>query len=185
MNAYDFDGTIYDGDSTRDFIAFCALRHPGVLARVPRAVLALCAHALGRLSRDKAKGRCLRVLSAVPDLEKEVSAFWDSHISKMMQWYLDQRQEDDLVISASPAFLVEEACRRLEIGRPIATNVDVRTMRMVSPNCRGGEKVRRLDTELPGAQIEAFYSDSASDEPLARVAERAYRVCRGKVLPWS
>lgn len=32
IDVYDFDGTIYDGDSTVDFTRFCLRRHPGVLA---------------------------------------------------------------------------------------------------------------------------------------------------------
>ena len=185
MNAYDFDGTIYDGDSTRDFIAFCALRYPGVLARVPGAVATLCAHALGKVSRDETKERCLRVLAVVPDLEGAVSAFWDRKMPRVMRWYLDQRKPDDLVVTASPSFLIKEACRRLGISRLIATEVDERTMRMLAPNCRGEEKVRRLDAELPGARIEAFYSDSVSDGPMARIADRAYIVRRGRVMPWN
>ena len=31
IDVYDFDGTIYDGDSTVDFTRFCLRRHPGVL----------------------------------------------------------------------------------------------------------------------------------------------------------
>lgn len=184
MNVYDFDGTIYDGDSTRDFIVFCAAHYPAVIARFPGAIAALCAYALGRLSRDEAKGRCLHVLAAVPDLTRAVSKFWDRSMPKVMRWYIDQRESDDLVISASPDFLVDEACRRLEIRGPIATLVDVHTMGMLTPNCRGEEKVRRLSAELPDARIEAFYSDSVSDEPIARIAQRAYLVCRGKISPW-
>ncbi len=30
IDVYDFDGTIYDGDSTVDFTRFCLRRHPAV-----------------------------------------------------------------------------------------------------------------------------------------------------------
>ena len=36
IDVYDFDGTIYDGDSTVDFTRFCLRRHPGVLAGLPQ-----------------------------------------------------------------------------------------------------------------------------------------------------
>lgn len=36
IDVYDFDGTIYDGDSTVDFTRFCLRRHPGVLAGLPK-----------------------------------------------------------------------------------------------------------------------------------------------------
>ena len=37
IDVYDFDGTIYDGDSTVDFTRFCLRRHPAVLAGLKRA----------------------------------------------------------------------------------------------------------------------------------------------------
>ena len=38
IDVYDFDGTIYDGDSTVDFTRFCLRRHPAVLAGLPRFI---------------------------------------------------------------------------------------------------------------------------------------------------
>ena len=39
IDVYDFDGTIYDGDSTVDFTRFCLRRHPAVLAGLAGAGL--------------------------------------------------------------------------------------------------------------------------------------------------
>ena len=36
IDVYDFDGTIYDGDSTADFVLFAIRRHPNVLLGLPR-----------------------------------------------------------------------------------------------------------------------------------------------------
>ena len=36
MNLYDFDETIYDGDSTRDFVLYCYKNYPRTLAYLPR-----------------------------------------------------------------------------------------------------------------------------------------------------
>ena len=35
MNVYDFDGTIYDGDSTVDFLIYMYRKHPGLM--IPQA----------------------------------------------------------------------------------------------------------------------------------------------------
>ena len=43
-------------------------------------------------------------------------------------------------------------------------------------NCHGEEKVRRMRELYPELQIAAFYSDSRSDAPLARLAQKAYMV---------
>ena len=39
IDVYDFDGTIYDGDSTVDFTRFCLRRHPAVLAGLPLSLI--------------------------------------------------------------------------------------------------------------------------------------------------
>ena len=40
IDVYDFDGTIYDGDSTADFVLFCLRRHPGMILGAPRLAVA-------------------------------------------------------------------------------------------------------------------------------------------------
>lgn len=53
IDVYDFDGTIYDGDSTVDFTRFCLRRHPGVLAGLPK-LLGTIASAGGRQTQPDA-----------------------------------------------------------------------------------------------------------------------------------
>ena len=35
MNVYDFDGTLYDGDSTMDLYRYCLLRRPYIVFCLP------------------------------------------------------------------------------------------------------------------------------------------------------
>ena len=66
IDVYDFDGTIYDGDSTVDFTRFCLRRHPAVLAGLPRFIGTSVLLALGRrnLTQFKSVGA---VKEATPD----------------------------------------------------------------------------------------------------------------------
>ena len=45
-------------------------------------------------------------------------------------------------------------------------------------------RVRRLRAEYPEVEIAEFYSDSLSDTPLARLAERAWIVKDRLPQPW-
>ncbi|OPZ69246.1 MAG: hypothetical protein BWY81_00516 [Firmicutes bacterium ADurb.Bin467] len=63
--------------------------------------------------------------------------------------------------------------------------MDRKTGRFLGPNCHGAEKVRRFREEFPDAQIDDFYSDSYSDQPLASVSRRAFLVRGDKILPWN
>lgn len=112
----------------------------------------------------------------VPNKQKFVAKFWDKNIDKTKQWYYDQRREDDIIISASPSYLVEEACRRIGV-RCIATPVDLRTSNVIGGNhCYGKEKPTFYREQFGDTPLETFYSDSMSDEPMFKLAKRGYLV---------
>ena len=106
-------------------------------------------------------------------------------ITVFRPWYLAQKQPDDLVVSASPEFLLAPACRRLGIRPPIASRVDARTGRYTGLNCKGAEKVSRFREQYPDAEIGQFYSDSRSDAPLAHLARRAFLVRGDSYTSWE
>ena len=181
MNAYDFDKTIYPGDSATHFWWYCVRRHPKAAVSALRAVGPLSKALVGRLSRGEVKQALYSCLRTLPDAQKEAEAFWDAHIERIYPWYRNRRREDDLIISASPAFLIEEACRRLGVAC-LATPMDPATGRLIGENCRGEEKVRRYREVYGEKPIEEFYSDSLSDRPMMELAERGYLVKNGAVV---
>ena len=182
-NVYDFDNTIYAGDSTMDFHRRCCIKY----RRVRLDLLASCWWLVGMklrlVDKTRAKERFYRFLTFLPDTEAEVDEFWAANLHKIRAWYLEQRREDDLVISASPAFLLAPVCASLRVGL-IASRVDPQTGKTEGYNCRGGEKVARMLLEQPETEIDNFYSDSKSDTPLAELAARAWLVKCGKPHPW-
>ena len=102
-----------------------------------------------------------------------------------LDWYLNQRKQDDIVISASPKFLLTPICDRLGIRHLIASEVDPITGMFTGENCRGQEKVRRLEAEYNVTNMDSFYSDSHSDLPLAKLADKAFLVGKGVVTEWK
>ena len=173
MNVYDFDDTIFRGDSTRAFWAYCLKRAPGLARFLPRQCAAAVRYALGRTAKEAFKEAFFSFLQGVPDADAWAEDFWRTHERRFRPWYLAQKQPDDLVVSASPEFLLAPACRRLGIRPPIASRVDARTGRYTGLNCKGAEKVSRFREQYPDAEIGQFYSDSRSDAPLAHLARRA------------
>lgn len=185
MNAYDFDGTIYDGDSSIDFVLFCMRRHPALLSHAPTIAGAALRYRLGRITKTAMKQMFFSFMGRLDDPHGDVASFWDGHIGKVKAWYLAQRRPDDLIISASPEFLLEEACARLGGANLLASRVDIETGAFDGENCRGAEKVRRFHAAFGDAAIEDFYSDSVeADQPMAELAERAWLVTGEKIEPW-
>lgn len=180
MNVYDFDKTIYPNDSATDFWWFCLRRHPRVLGVLP-GTAAVFFRSLGKPGIHGAlKESMYSFLPEIPDIQGEVRAFWDSHLDRIYPWYLQRQRTDDLVISASPAFLVGEACRRLGIAC-MATDMDPASGKLRGPNCRREEKVRRYREAWGQTPVEEFYSDSFSDRPMMELAESAYLMKKGAV----
>lgn len=176
MNVYDFDKTIYDGDSTIDFYKFCVRKNPIILRYLFLQGVGLVCYILGIYDKTKFKEMFYSFLRGVRNSEQILSEFWDAHIEKIKPWYKMQMQADDVIISASPAFLVREAMRRLGTAEVIASEVDIITGFYTGKNCYGEEKVRRFYEIYPCASIEAFYSDSASDAPMGRIAKESFLV---------
>jgi HAD superfamily phosphoserine phosphatase-like hydrolase len=182
VNIYDFDHTIYDGDASFDFILYCLLRHPKTWRFLPIQFLAAVRYALRQWDRKQVKQAAFALLSALPDGASEVESFWNTHDHKIKPWYMKQKQATDLIISASPEFLLKPIAQRLGIEPPIATIMDIQTGKISGENCRAGEKVKRLRMYDPSVIVASCYSDSMSDIPLLRLAEKAYLVKRGTVV---
>lgn len=184
INAYDFDKTIYRGDSTRDFYRHCLGRHPRLLIHGLGLIAPGIAFLCGRMEKTAFKQRFFGFLRHVPDVEMEVRLFWDRNEKGMRAFYMKQRQGDDLIVSASPEFLLRPLLDRIGVRGLIASRVDAHAGLFDGLNCYGEEKRIRLLKERPDAGIDAFYSDSLSDAPLAALAKKAYLVQGERVLPW-
>ena len=183
VNVYDWDKTIFPVDSTVAFVRWCLRRHPGVIWPLLRALALLPGYWLGKISKTAVKERMYGFLRRVPDVDAELEAFWAKNFPRVNAWYLAQQRPDDIIISASPEFLVRIPAQKLGV-RLLASRVDKHTGRTDGENCHGAEKVRRLHEAYPEVQIAEFYSDSRSDSPLAELAEHAYLVHGQERTPW-
>ena len=184
MNVYDFDGTIYDGDSTIDFFLYSLKKNPTLLRYLPKQAWGFMMYACKRIGKTQLKEYFFSFLKGV-DASRTVDSFWAENQRKIYKWYLEQQKPDDIIISASPAFLLEPICSHIGINHLIASEVDPKTGVYSGENCRGQEKVRRLADEYNVTHIGSFYSDSQSDLPLAKIADAAYLVENGVVKEWK
>lgn len=184
MNVYDFDKTIYSGDSTIDFYCFCLLKNPRLVKYLPKQIKGFCQYKLRIISKKEFKELFFSFLQDIDDIPDEVCRFWDKNITKMKDWYLEQKKEDDVVVSASPTFLLQEICNREGIQHLIATGVEATTGKFVTENCYGEEKVKRFRETYPDSIIDNFFSDSKSDEPMAQIANKAFIVRKSKIKKW-
>lgn len=183
-HVFDFDQTIYQGDSTVDFYFYCLRKHPKLLCCLPKQGAAAIKYLLRKVDKTQFKECFYQFLQKV-DAPALLSGFWESHFQNIKPWYIHHQQDSDIIISASPEFLLRPACKRLGVNRLIAFRVNSRTGVYTGENCHGEEKVRRLRETYGSVEISEFYSDSQSDLPLARLAESAYLVKGNKISKWK
>ena len=179
MNGYDFDETILKGNSVRRFFFFFWARLPYLFIYLP---VLLCAVIFKRcVSSDTYYNMLPYFVKLVPNKQKFVVRYWDKHINKIKQWYFKQQKEDDIIISASPDYLVNEACKRIN-ARCIATPVDIKTSKVLGgKHCYGKNKPDFYREVFGNTPLETFYSDSMSDEPMFKLAKRGYLVQGDKI----
>lgn len=175
MRAFDFDGTLYDGDSSIDFYAFLLSRRPSCIRFLPRFFVGFLQFVAGRKTRTAMKEDFFSFLRACPAVEDDIEAFWKNHRRKLKPSLMRKVKCGDLVVSASPEFLLKPICAEMGVVL-IASVVDVHTGCFLSPNCRGEEKIRRVRQACQDDEIEEFYTDSLIDAPLARYAKKSYLV---------
>jgi len=185
MNVYDFDKTIYKADSTLDFYLFSLKRYPFIIRYLPIQTAWVLKYKAKACSKEEMKEHFFVFLKDIQKMESHLERFWDIHEKKIQSWYLNQKKEDDLIISASPDFLLEPIMKRCKIRHWLATEVNRHTGYFQTPNCYGEEKVTRLRQRYPQAVIHEFYSDSRTDTPLANLADKAYLVTKGKRIEWT
>lgn len=179
MNGYDFDKTILRGNTVQRFWWYCVLRFPYLWLLLPIAILACLLFGLHIITKDFFL-RMMEVFEIfVPNKPKQAQKFWDKNQKHLKQWYLKAKRDDDIVISASPDYLIEEICTRLGV-RCIATKTKKNGMAL-GKHCYGAQKVVRFQESFPNTALESYYSDSMSDVPMFEFAKQGYFV-RGETV---
>lgn len=185
MNVYDFDETIYDGDSTVDLVFYLFKNYPKTILNIPRTTLYGLLFALRIMPKQTFKEKLFHMFNYVDNMDSVLDEFTNSHLKKIKSWYKDIQREDDVVISASPYFLINAFCKKIGIKYVMASPVDIKTGMYDGLNCHGEEKVVRFRDAFGEKEIEKFYSDSYSDTPLARLAKEAYIVKGDNISKWE
>ena len=183
MNVFDFDKTIINYDSEYLFIPFVYRRYPRLFFKfLPKTVVGAFGYVKNRHA-EQLKEALFSCLPYIPDIDGLLEQFWDENEWRVEDYYKKIRRYDDLVISASPEFLIKPMCNRLYVEF-LGTPMSVSTGNIQGINCHGEEKVRRFRELYPYEEVDEFYSDSLSDTPMAKIAKKAFLIVNHEPVPW-
>lgn len=185
MNAYDFDETVYAGECSIEFFLRCFKSDPSLIKFLPGVIKGFILYKQEKISLDSLVNDYGKVMedyfsSHSPEIEKAVVDFWDKHINKIKPFYLRQKKEDDVIITASPEFLMREVCNRLGIKNLICTQMNAKTGKIEKPCFRESKTARFLE-RFPEGKIDEFYTDSMNDRFLMPFAEKVFIVKGSKI----
>ena len=177
---YDYDGTICPGDTGSAFWLFCLVRRPYIVVFLPFQLIGGLCYLLGVcdfLARYSSIHCYMRALNS----EKLAERFAEKRVRKTFAYFTQRDASRPVVVcSASPEFLLQPICRRLGVGRLVATDVDPKTGVVRGKVCKNEEKVRRLRDACADCSFDRVYSDSLRhDVHILRLGKTAYRVTGG------
>jgi len=181
---YDFDGTVFDGESGTEFFLFCLKRHPKLIKYLLRQTIAALKYFFEKEKKlDVFKTEFYSFLSAI-DAQKESELFWEKNAHRMNPWFRPKESDVPVVIcSASPLFQIKPICDRLGVSLVIATDLDEKTGKMRDINCKGEGKLEYIKKYAPDYTFRDVYTDSIEhDAPILSLATRdKYHVVNGKL----
>lgn len=183
MNVYDFDNTIYDGDSSKDFYKFCIKMNKKCLFIIPKFMFISCLYMIKIVNKEKLKSNYFSFLKYFNNIDEVVEKFWKLNKTKIKKFYIDNKHKNDIIISASPEFLLKPISKIYGF-KLVATKVDKKTGKLLDNNCYGEEKVKKIE-EHHIKKIENFYSDSLSDTPLSKISNNSFIVKGDKIIKWE
>ena len=182
MNLYDFDKTIYNGDSTIDFYVFCIKKNKKIIKYLPAQIISFVKYKIGLIKKNEFKEQFFVFLQGINNIDNLVNAFWKKYYFKIKKWYLENNHENDIIISASPEFLLKKIAIKLKVYDLIATSVNKNSGKLESQNCYGEEKVNMLKQKYKNMKFDKCYTDSLSDIPILNLAKNGYIVKKNKII---
>jgi phosphoserine phosphatase len=188
MNLWDFDNTIYDGESILDFSLFCLKKKKSLIRYFPAIFYTLIMYKMGFMSVDKLMKAASKITSAFikyqEDFDELAKEFWDKNEKKLKPALVSKLGKNDIITTFSPEFVIKAILPKLNAKEAICSDFDTKTGQLKFANF-GKNKVISFKKKYPNIKIINFYTDSKADAPLMELSENVFWVKRNKVTKIS
>ena len=179
MNVYDFDETIFTGDSEDRFFDFMfqkkGFKHYKFFWKFWNRLWKM--HIVPKtVSREHQ----YKFLKDIKDLDATLEEYWDSVEKYMKPWYNEVKKDDDMIASGTPRFLLEPMLKRMGLKNLVATEMDPHTGKIDGDFAIDKYKLVNFLKDWPEDAIDKFYSDAYTDHYLADIAKEAYVIHDGE-----
>lgn len=184
VNVYDFDNTIYDGETLVDFILYYIRRDPKIWKYIPKLIVIAIKDGLHLFTVEEAINAYASFLEGyyvnLGDVSANVVDFWNKNQKKIKPWYKQVQKENDIIVSGSTDFILDEIMHRMGIENYVGSSIDKKTGKF-KRLCFLENKVKIFNELYPNAHIENFYTDSMNDKAMMDIADNVYFVKKNKI----
>lgn len=186
LNVYDFDGTIYDGDSTIDFLLFLIKKKKKLIIYIPKFIFNYIKYKFKLTNKEKLKEVFFSILKFFDNIDELLLEFWEKNESKIKDFFKEKKEHDnDIIASASPEFLLKPIAKKYNVKKLFGSQIDKKTGTFSGLNCHGREKINRINKTYTDAIIYEMYSDDIkADKPLLDLAQNSYIVKKDIIIPY-
>ena len=184
MKAFDFDNTIYRGESSLDFSLYMIRTHKKILLYLPVIMANAIRYKLCLVDKEKLGAEINKYMKLIirdkREIRRLVKTFWQTHADRLDTDMLRRIGPDDLIITAGPDFLLDGIRDRLGTQNIISSEVDLDRIEILHFNFKDN-KVSRLRELYGNTRIDAFYTDSYNDRALMEISDKVFLVNKGEI----
>ena len=186
FDLYDFDDTIYHGNSPLHFFKFCRKRKLIKLSHFIKIPFKYLQYKTKIITYTQMSEFIFSCVKDIPNLDKVIHEFWLEHGKNVKPFYANKKDKSkDIIISASPEFLLKPFIDELGIYQFIGSDLDPKSGKASRPMCRGEEKVVQFKKHHPSGKVRNAYGNSSHDIPYMLLAENAFMLKGYKMLPFE
>ncbi len=183
---FDFDGTVYDGDSSIDFFIFCLKKNKKIIKYLPIIFFFSILKFLRLINTKKFKEIFFSFLKDIDNIDSYLKDFSLKNSFKIKQFFKEiclDKSNSITIITASPEFLVKSFFGNANIN-VIGTDMNKKNGEINGENCKGNVKLKKMQRET-NKRIDEFYSDSFSDYPIVEISDNSFIVNKNNIIKWS
>lgn len=184
VNVYDFDNTIYDGETLIDYILYYVRHDIKIWKYLPKLVVIAFKDMLHLFTVDEAIKAYASFLEGyyvtLDNPAENIIDFWNKNEKKIKPWYSKVKKDDDIIVSGTLDFILEEASKRVGFKNFVGSSIDSSTGKFINI-CFLENKVKLFREYFPDTEIENFYTDSMNDKAMMDISENVYLVKKDKI----
>ena len=183
MRVFDFDNTLYRGESSLDFTLFMIRADKRILLYLPVIASNTIRYKLCLADKQELEDSINKYLRIIVRSKQQmmdlVTSFWASHCINLDQRMIARVRPGDIIITAGPDFLLDGIKDRLHTENIISSVVDLDRKEIVHFNFKDN-KVRRFRELYGDREIDSFYTDSYNDQAMMDISKKVYLIKTGK-----